>query len=197
MKKKVLLIGYENSKIYHFLKENEFFSWIDGSEKITLDLIKNHNPEFIILHGCHSILTKDIVEFYKNKIINCHGGYLPWNRGAHPNVWSFIENTKSGGTVHYIDSSIDKGHIIERREINPEYSRTLKSVYWEIRDLLECIFIDNWEEIKNESVKTVDISSEKGTLHFRKDLTKVEHLLVDGWDTEINTLLTLLKQKNG
>ena len=42
----------------------------------------------------------------KNQIINCHGAYLPHNRGAHPNVWSFIDNTPKGGTIQYINENV-------------------------------------------------------------------------------------------
>lgn len=182
---KVLLIGYEDSKIYNYLEENESMSWIDGSEKITLDRIKSYNPDFIVLHGCHSILSKDIVAAYEKKIINCHGGFLPWNRGAHPNVWSAIDKTPKGGTIHYIDEFIDKGQIIDRRQIFFDDSETLSSSYWKIRDLLEEMFIQNWPNIKNGTVKTIDISNEKGNLHFRKDLAKVEHLLKEGWHTKL------------
>lgn len=186
--KKVLLIGYKDSKVYGYLNQNEDMTWIDGSEVITLERIQNINPEFIVLHGCHSILSKDIVQAYNKKIINCHGGYLPWNRGAHPNVWSAIDKTPKGGTVHYIDEFIDKGEIIERREICFSDDDTLSTSYWKIRDLLDEVFIENWPNIKNGTVKPVNISNERGNLHFRKDLAKVEHLLKDGWDTKLKDL---------
>ncbi len=43
-------------------------------------------------------------------------GYLPFNRGAHPNFWSFMEKTPSGVTMHEINSGIDKGKIIVQKK---------------------------------------------------------------------------------
>jgi len=188
MKKKVLLIGYLNSGIYKFLKKNEHLFWIDGSAQITLEKIKTHTPDFIVLHGCHSILSKEIVDAYKGKIVNCHGGYLPWNRGAHPNVWSFVENTPKGATVHYIDKFIDKGQIIDRRKVDFNDNETLESSYNKIKKILENMFIENWPSIKNKTTTIIDVSSEEGTFHVRKDLNKIKHLLKDGWQTKIINL---------
>lgn len=190
---KVLYIGYESSKIRNFLELNETTFFIDGSSYISLNFIKPHNPDLIVLHGCHSILSKDIVDLYKSKIINCHGAYLPYNRGRHPNVWSNIENTPSGGTIHLIDEDIDKGQVIFRKQIFPHPDDTLASTYWKIRDLLEEMFIEIWPKIKNNSWDPIQINWNKGTLHYGKDLKKVEHLLINGWDTKISDIQKLLK----
>ena len=60
---RILLIGYRNSKIFDFLSStaSKFF-FIDGNEKISLDIIDSYNIDYIILHGCHSILSVDIVK---------------------------------------------------------------------------------------------------------------------------------------
>jgi methionyl-tRNA formyltransferase len=44
--------------------------------------------------------------------------YLPFNRGAHPNFWSFIEKTQAGVSIHKINKGIDTGNIILRKKIN-------------------------------------------------------------------------------
>ena len=36
-----------------------------------------------------------------------HISYLPFNRGAHPNYWSFKDNSPKGVTIHFIDNGID------------------------------------------------------------------------------------------
>jgi methionyl-tRNA formyltransferase len=184
----ILYIGYESSKIKDFLSKTEILSFIDGSAYISLNLIKTYSPDLIILHGCHSILSEDIVKAYPNKIINCHGAYLPYNRGRHPNVWSVLENTPGGGTIHLIDENIDKGTIIYRKQLEIYFEDTLASTYWRIRDLLEDMFIEIWPQIKNNSWEPIEINWNEGTLHYGKDLKKVEHLLINGWETKIKDL---------
>ena len=53
----------------------------------------------------------------KRPIVNLHISYLPFNRGSHPNYWSFVENTPKGVSIHEIDEQI---------EINSHYHGYLK-----------------------------------------------------------------------
>jgi len=182
---RVLLIGYPHSKIKNFLSENTTFFWIDGSKNISLELVNSYSPDYIVLHGCHKILSKDIVSQYNKRIINCHGSYLPYNRGAHPNVWSFIDDTPKGGTIQYITENIDEGDILCQQQVTLDKDDTLASVYWKIRDLLEDMFVDNWDKIINNKISPSKQDLTLGKLHYRKDLETVKHLLPDGWDTPI------------
>ncbi len=193
---KVLLIGYPESKIKDFLSTNEDLFFIDGSEKITMEKISHLDPELIVLHGCHSILSKGIVKKYVGKIINCHGAYLPFNRGSHPNVWSIVDDTIKGGTIHFIDEDIDRGFIIDRREIFFDDEETLSSSYWKIRDLLEIMFIEDWDRIKSQKIYKDSPTVGVGTIHYRKDLKKIEHLLIDGWETKISDIKRLKNLSN-
>lgn len=182
---RVLLIGYSQSKIKDFLSKNTTFFWVDGSKSISLELVNSYSPDYIILHGCHKILSKDIVSQYSKRIINCHGSYLPYNRGAHPNVWSFIDDTPKGGTIQYITENIDEGDILCQQQVTLDKDDTLASVYWKIRDLLEDMFVDNWDKIINNKISPSKQDLTLGKLHYRKDLETVKHLLPDGWNTPI------------
>jgi methionyl-tRNA formyltransferase len=192
MKLNILYIGYEKSKIKDFLEKTENFYFIDGSAYITLNLIQKYTPDYIILHGCHSILSEEIVNYYEHKIINCHGAYLPYNRGRHPNVWSVIDNTPSGGTIHFIDKNIDKGNILYRKQYYPTENDTLASSYWAIRDLLEEMFLEIWPQIKNNCYNFEEINWDEGSIHYGKDLKKVDHLLINGWETLLLDIKKLL-----
>lgn len=190
---KVLLIGYPDSGLRVFLENEEDLTFIDGSEEITLEKVNAVAPEFIVLHGCHSILEPSIVEHFPKKIINLHGAYLPWNRGGHPNVWSFVEGTPRGGSIHFIDEKIDCGELIARAEIDTYPDDTLSTTYFRIRDLMEKMFIDLWSDIKKGNVQTQKLDSTGGSYHAKSDLTSIEHLLPQGWETKITDFLHLVK----
>jgi len=66
---KILFLGYEDNKIISFLKErgNDLFVTM---EKLSVEQINNFNPDVIISYGYRHIIKKDVIDKYKNKIIN-------------------------------------------------------------------------------------------------------------------------------
>jgi folate-dependent phosphoribosylglycinamide formyltransferase PurN len=81
----------------------------------TINLIKEKNPDIIIING-----TRIISEFFlKNisaKVINIHAGITPYYRGVHGAYWAFVNNNQwlAGVTLHFVDSGIDTGNIISQ-----------------------------------------------------------------------------------
>ena len=63
-----------------------------------------------------------------NDILNLHISYLPFNKGAHPNFWSFAENTPSGVTIHKINKKIDSGNIIYQKILDFELNKNKKKL---------------------------------------------------------------------
>ena len=110
---KILYLGNKKSKkIFCFLSNfGEVF--FHNKEFQLLDFRKF---EWIISYGYRFIIPKDNIQNLKNPIINLHISYLPFNRGAHPNYWSFKENSPKGVTIHFIDSGVDTGPILVQKK---------------------------------------------------------------------------------
>ena len=73
-----------------------------------------------------------------------HISYLPYNRGFYLNFWSFIDNTKKGVTIHYIDEGIDTGDIIFQKEVFSN-EKTYNKLKQEIEDFFIETSIDGEE----------------------------------------------------
>jgi methionyl-tRNA formyltransferase len=161
------------------------------SERLTADYLKNINPDLVISYNYKYIIEKNLIDYMNGKIVNLHTSYLPYNRGRHPNIWSFIDDTPKGITIHFIDPLLDKGRIIARKQLNIKDSETLRSSYEilhnEIQELFKEIFlnIENWENISF-------IPHEKGSYHSLKDFNTIKHLIAD-WDMKMNDLVILYK----
>jgi len=156
--------------------------------KISVNNVRNINPDFIISYNYRYIISEDIIEFMNNRIINLHISYLPYNKGAYPNIWSFLENTPKGVTIHYVDKGIDTGDIIIKKKIFiDENKETLKSSYEILHTALQEIFKKNWKRIKNNEIKT--IKNKGGTMHYKSELSIFKPLIKEeGWDTTIKEL---------
>ena len=58
------------------------------------------------------ILAPTFLSSFPQGVVNLHPALLPWNRGADPNVWSIVERTPAGATLHWMDAGVDTGDII-------------------------------------------------------------------------------------
>ena len=144
--------------------------------------------DFIISYGYRHIISKDIIDKFENRIINLHISYLPWNRGADPNLWSFIDGTPKGVTIHYMDEGIDMGDIIFRQLIKYGINDTLRTVYERLTKTIEKLFIESWPDIREGNVERYK-NYYKGSYHNSKDKAEFEHLLTDNWNTKIEDII--------
>jgi methionyl-tRNA formyltransferase len=175
---KILYLGPNNNSVYDFLNFN--YKTLNTEEKISPEKLCDF--DWVVSYGYRHILKKEHIMLSKNPIINLHISYLPWNKGADPNYWSWVENTPKGVTIHCIDEGIDTGPIFIQKEVNFSDNETLSSSYNKLKKEIEKLFIDNFENIiKNSILPQIQIG--KGSIHYIKDFPGV-----DSWDVKVKTL---------
>jgi len=165
-------------------------------KKISLNLLENLSPDLILSYNYKYIIKKDIIDAYRNKIVNLHISYLPWNKGCYPNVWSFIENTPKGVTIHLINEGIDTGDILFQKEIYIDESfHTLKSSYILLQKEIQKLFIENLDNILNFKFSPKPQNKNEGSYHSLEDFKKYIKPIIDkyGWDIKIKDFLKLVK----
>lgn len=146
--------------------------------------------DFIISYGYRRKIEKEILDRYKGRAINLHIAYLPYNRGADPNLWSFLEDTPKGVTIHYLDGHIDTGDIITREEVDYDLENdTLRTSYKRLAETIEALFCRLWPDIRSEVLDSIP----QLTYHRVADKEKYQHLLTDGWDTPIKDIFRKAK----
>jgi methionyl-tRNA formyltransferase len=187
-KDNILFLGPRESPLLTWLKGVQNEVVLQTLKKITPSYLERHNITFLISYGYSYIFTKDILDKLPNRAINCHISYLPWNRGADPNFWSFVDGTPKGVTIHYLDEGIDTGDIIVQRQVifNSD-DETLSTTYKTLQLTMEELFKEHWQSIK---IGHCERSKQQGTGSFHTDRDKdgLKHLLVDGWNTRISLL---------
>ena len=180
---KFLFLGYNNSKttLINFLKKKKILVK-HLSRQITLQDLKD--IDLVISFGYRKILNKTLLKKLVRPAINLHISYLPYNRGAHPNFWSFIDNTPKGVSIHEIDSGIDTGNIIFRQKIkiNPYKKNfsTFKKTHAYLINQVEKLFIKKFEKILMKKYKSFKQKG-KNTYHLKSNLP-VE---LKNWNTNI------------
>lgn len=78
-----------------------------------LSMLKEADPELVIVVAYGKILPKEILDYPKYGCINIHASLLPKLRGAAPIQWSIINGmTETGVTSMQMDEGLDTGDML-------------------------------------------------------------------------------------
>lgn len=85
-------------------------------ERAIIDLMIEKRVDLICLAGYMRILGDEILETFRDRIINIHPSLLPAFKGAHAIEDAFHYGVKVYGvTVHYVNGELDGGRIIAQQ----------------------------------------------------------------------------------
>lgn len=152
--------------------------------------------DWIVSYGYRHIIRPEVIAKYPNRIVNLHISLLPWNRGADPNIWSFLEDTPKGVSIHLIDAGIDTGLLLCQQEVQMSGGDTLRSSYDKLTTAIEWLFAENWTAIGNSALTPTSQVGD-GSSHKARDLDPYRHLLVNGWDTPVAGLIGKAQKSAG
>lgn len=108
----------------------------EEGEKRQIELLKEYDINFIVLARYMQIITPNLIELYRNKIINIHHSFLPAFPGAKPYHSAFARGVKIiGATSHYVTEELDEGPIIEQDITRVSHSHSINDLIVKGRDL--------------------------------------------------------------
>ena len=117
-----------NIPYFVFTKE-EFYK----SEKI-LKKLKEYNIDFVVLAGFLLLIPANIINNYKNKIVNIHPALLPkyggkgmYGNNVHKAV-KLNNETETGITIHYVNEKYDEGAIIFQAKCNIDVDDSIEKI---------------------------------------------------------------------
>ena len=109
--------GLRYSKIYKIKKKVFDFRNALSEKKVITELKKN-NIDLICLAGFMKILSKNFINNFKGKILNIHPSLLPKYKGLNTHERAIKNKDKySGCTVHFVNSKLDSGKIINQKKV--------------------------------------------------------------------------------
>ena len=109
--------GLRYSKIYKIKKKIFDFENILSEKKIMYEL-KKADINLICLAGFMQILSKSFIKNFKGKILNIHPSLLPKYKGLNTHEKAIKNKDRySGCTVHFVNSKLDSGKIINQKKV--------------------------------------------------------------------------------
>ena len=117
--------------LFPITKENKM-----EQEKAEMELLEQHNINFIVLARYMQVISEQMIEAYPNRIINIHHSFLPAFVGAKPYHAAFERGVKIiGATSHYVTSELDAGPIIEQDVVRITHKDTVQDLVSKGKDL--------------------------------------------------------------
>jgi len=157
------------------------------NKKLTLKDIKN--IDLVITFNYRFVMKKNILKNLKRPAINLHISYLPYNKGCHPNFWSFVENTPKGVTIHEIEQGLDTGPIICQKKIFFDYDKKKNDNFFKTNNILlfeiQKLFLNKINQILKQTY-VAKKQKKKGTFHYRNDLPV---FIKNNWKIKIKKIL--------
>lgn len=125
------------------------------------------------------ILPPEVLELFPAGCINLHPAYLPFNRGTYPNVWSIVEGTPAGASLHYMDEGIDTGAVLARRRIAKRPWDTGETLYRRLEDACITLFRDAWPEFAAGNLEGEAQDPRAGSHHYESDVQQIDPIDLD------------------
>ena len=169
----------------------ELFEWIKKqghevvlkTDELDAQWCKEQSFDLTVSYTYRYILSEEIIHALNNNVVNIHNSFLPWNRGADPNLWSIVDGTPRGVTIHYMDAGLDKGFVIAQELIDDGDDETLCSSYYNLdfaaKELFKKVFryYKEWPSLRKRCLG-------KGSYHSLKDGEKIK-AFIDSYDLSV------------
>lgn len=176
-------------KIFYLGKESPVLDFLTSQGTVRHQAVlpvdcEDRSFDLIVSYGYRYRIPTAWCKEYDGRALNLHIGYLPWNRGADPNLWSWIEGTPKGVTIHYVAPNIDAGDVMVQELVEMDREReTLETSYQKLTAAVERLFIAWWPKIARREMPRMR-QLEGGSTHLLADRPP----LPLGWKTPVKDL---------
>lgn len=138
----------------------------------TFNILKEFNPDIIVVVAYGQIIQKDILELPKFGCINVHASLLPKLRGASPIQHAILNGEeKSGVTIMQMEEGLDTGDMLLKAEvtIGDKNAEQLHNTLSELGGQLIIDALDKIEKGTIQAVKQDDSQHTYAGLIFKQD----------------------------
>ena len=176
---RILLLGSHTGRLVDHLSGCDL-TFVD--HRLEPEDMRSSRPDWLVSFGYRYILSEDLIDEVNGRAINLHISLLPWNRGADPNFWSWIEDSPKGVTIHWMNPGLDKGAVICQREVELDPRESLRDSYDSLTNEITELFSETVPLLKSGDVPvTPQISG--GTYHRSSEREEHWPAFPLGWDT--------------
>lgn len=136
-----------------------------------LSILKEKNIDFIVVVAFGQLIKENLLEAYKNKIINLHPSSLPKYRGASPVQYTLLNgDEKTHASAMLIEKGMDSGDILSQKEVEIKKDDDFTSLSEKLSKLGGQTILESILDYDNLIEKRIKQDDDKAT--FTKKITK-------------------------
>lgn len=171
-------------------------------EESFVKVLKELNPDVIVVIAFGQILSKEILDLPKYGCINVHASLLPKFRGAAPIQWCIIEGEEETGvTTMYMDVGVDTGDMLMKAAIPIDPEETGGSLHDKLSLLGGDLLVKTLKALEEGSVirekqddskssHVIMLKKELGHIDFNQSAQQIERLIrgLNPWPSAYTSL---------
>ncbi len=163
------------------------------SSQGTIDLLKQWNPDVIVVAAYGKILPAVVLEFPRMGCINLHASLLPRHRGASPISAAILEGDKVTGVCTIImDEGMDTGDILLMQEVSISERDTAGSLHDKLLQPGADLVVETLTRMVRGDIQPKPQDNSPAT--YTRLLTKEDGRI--NWTEDVETLHRLVRAVN-
>lgn len=140
-------------------------------------VLKDINPDVIVVVAYGKILPKNILEIPKYGCVNGHASLLPKYRGASPIQWCIVcGETVTGVTTMYMNEGMDTGDILEQTQVQIGENETAEELFERLSVVSADLMVSTLQKLEKGTVTPQKQNEDEATY---APIIKKEMALVD------------------
>ena len=141
-------------KEYALSQELEVYQPLKMKDGTAFELVKDLDPELIVVAAYGRILPEDILNFPRYGSINVHSSILPKYRGAAPINWAILNGEEETGvTIMYMAKELDAGDILHVAKTGIDPEENAQTLTARLADLGAGALLETVEMLKNGTAR--------------------------------------------
>lgn len=140
------------------------------------------------------IFRRNVIDVFPRGIVNLHTSMLPYNRGSYPNVWTIVEKTPAGVSMHLVDEGVDTGPVLAQAAVAVSPADTGLSLNLRLESAMIELFEANWGLFVEEKLQPLAQDNGAATTHRAADTNQIDGIDLDA-DYRAGDLLNILRAR--
>ena len=145
----------------------------------TLEQIAALKPDCGVSAFFGYILRKPILDLFPRGVVNLHTSLLPLHRGSYPNVWTIVDQTAAGVTMHLVNEGVDTGPVLAQAEIQASPSDTGLSLNQRLESAVIELFQNNWDKFVSGELEPKPQDDSLASTHRANDTASIDCIDLD------------------